>query len=218
MRYKNFQKNILRSLGLNFSRPLINVLCKTLMIEETNKSSINNLLQEGQNIIFAFWHGTMLAPWYVLKDYKPTTIISKSKDGHLLSNLLSNWNYRVRRGSSSKGGKEVLDELIEDANNNKSIAITPDGPRGPNKVMKAGTVIIAKKTNTPIILIGVGNKKRKTLKSWDQFEIPYPFSKVKIIYSEPIIVDPDLTYEETDKLIQTLSNKLNEIQKLAEQN
>lgn len=218
MPYKNIKKKILRSAGFNFSGPLINVLCKTLKIEETNKSSINDLVQKKQNMIFAFWHGTMLVPWYVLKLHQPSTIVSKSKDGGLLSNLLSSWNYDVKRGSSSKGGKEVLEELVNEANKNKIIAITPDGPRGPNKIMKAGTVIIGKKTKTPIILVGVNYKKSVKLRSWDQFEIPLPFSKVKIIYSNSIEVDPELSYEETDGFIKYLNDQLNEIQEMAKQN
>lgn len=218
MQYKKIRKNLLRSVGLKLSRPLINVLCKTLTIEETNKTSINNLVQEKQNMIFTFWHGTMLAPWFILKEHKPSTIISKSKDGLLLSNLLNKWNYKVKRGSSSKGGKEVLAELIEEAKKNRSIAITPDGPRGPKRIMKAGAVIIAKKTNSSIILVGVCNKNKVKLNSWDKFEIPFPFSKVRIVYSDPIAVDSELSYEETDDVIKSLNNRLNEMQELAEQN
>ncbi len=63
----------------------------------------------------------------------------------ILTNILKKWGYNVIRGSSSNDGKEILDNLVDEAKNKKNIAITPDGPRGPEKVMKAGAVIIAKK-------------------------------------------------------------------------
>jgi len=216
MQSRTVKKKFLISLGTKLIGPTVNVLCKTLKIEETNKSQTNRLIESNQNIVFAFWHGTMLVPWYVLRKFSPNTIISNSKDGDLLVKVLEKWNYKVKRGSSTRGGKEVLDELISEANKNNSIVITPDGPRGPQKIMKAGGVIIAKKAQIPLVLVGICYSKKIKLNSWDKFEIPFFFSRVNIIYSEPIYIDKDLTYDATDSRIKQLSERLNEIQIQAE--
>lgn len=212
MRVKEIKKNLLWNLGNSLSSILLNVLCKSLFIEEKQQEVINKLLHEKQNFVFAFWHGTMILPWYFMRNYNLSTIISQSKDGEVLTRVLTKWGYQVKRGSSSKGGKEVLEELISDAENSKSIAITPDGPRGPEREMKAGAVIVAKKTSTPIVLAGVAYKNRIKLKSWDHFEVPMFFSKAYIKFSEPIYVDGELSYEDTDALISELSKKLNALQ------
>jgi len=218
MQYKSIKKRFLRFWGNKFIEPLVNLLCKTLRIKEANKSSIDEMLARNQNMVFAFWHGTMLVPWYLLKDFSPSTIISQSKDGEMLVKILNKWNYSVKRGSSSKDGKEVLEELISVAKDNKSIAITPDGPRGPQRVMKAGGVIIAKKAQIPLILIGVGYKHKIKLKSWDEFEIPFFFSKVSITYSDPINIDYNLSFDETDIEIKKIDDNLSVLQNEAEQN
>ena len=217
MQFSEIKKKIVWSLGNIFVGFLVNVLCKTLIIEEKNDSQIEDLFNKKQNFIIAFWHGTMLVPWFLMRQKGLSTIISKSKDGEILSRLLEKWEYEVKRGSSSNGGKEVLENLIEDAKNNKSIAITPDGPRGPDRIMKAGTAIIAKKTGIPIILVGITYKQRLKLKSWDKFEVPMFFSKACIKYSNPIYVDKNLSYEETDQTIGELGSMLNTLQREAEQ-
>jgi len=217
MQFNEIKKKILWSLGNFLSVSIVTALCKTLFIEEDNKASVEQLLENKQNIIIVFWHGTMIVPWFLMRGKNLSTIISKSKDGEILSRLLTKWTYNVRRGSSSKGGKEVLENLIEDAKNFNSIAITPDGPRGPDRVMKAGATVIAKKTGLPIILAGTAYKQRLKLKSWDNFEVPMFFSKACIKYSYPIYVDKNLSYDETDKLINKLGSELNSLQHEMEQ-
>lgn len=216
MQIKEIKKKILWFLGNNFTGVFVNLLCKTLFLKEENKNHLNDLIKNNNNFIFVFWHGTMLVPWYIMKNKGLSTIISKSNDGEILTRLLNKWKYNVKRGSSSKGGKQALDHLISDASNNKSIAITPDGPQGPAKVMKAGAAIVAKKTETPIILVGTAYKQRIKLNSWDKFEVPMFFTKACIKYSEPIYVNKNLSYEETDKLIKNLGVKLNNLQLEAE--
>ena len=215
MQFKIFKKNVLQYLGNTIAKPLINVLCNTLKIEEVNKAQIDTRISSGQNLVFAFWHGTMLAPWYQLKKYQPSAIVSKSKDGDILVNILQRWGYEVERGSSSKSGKEVLEKLVEKAKQNRNITITPDGPRGPEKIMKPGAVIIAKKANVPLVLVGVNYDKKRILKSWDKFEVPKFFSKVKIIYSDPIEINQQLDYDATDTKIKEIGKRLNEIQEEA---
>ncbi len=137
---------------------------------------------------------------------------SKSKDGDLLARLLKHWDYNVVRGSSSEGGDVALGIMVDYAKNESSIAVTPDGPRGPARKLKAGAVITSKKSGLPLTLVGIGFQKKRKLKSWDNFEIPLPFSKAKVIYSEPITVRKDLSYEETSQIIADCELKLNEIQ------
>ena len=64
-------------------------------------------------------------------------------------------------------------------------------------------------------MVGVNNNKKIQLNSWDNFEIPYFFSRVKIIYSDPIYIDENLDYEGTDKVIKKLNLQLNELQNRA---
>ncbi len=212
---KKIRQNILRILGNYFLKSAINFLCKSLKIEAVNQNVVDELKKKNQNFVLAFWHSTMLLPWYVHRNQNFAALTSLSKDGDLLARQLKSWNYKVVRGSSSKGGDVALGIMVDLAKNKYSIAITPDGPRGPVRKFKAGAVITAKRSGIPIVLAGVGFIKKRKLKSWDSFEIPKFFSKAKIVYSEPIFVNSGLSYEETSELIKKCEQILNELQNSA---
>ncbi len=212
---KTFQ-GILRFTGKNFLTWLVTMLCKSLKVKSINKEVIENLNNEKQNFVIAFWHGTMLLPWYIHGDPSFAALTSKSKDGDLLAKLLKKWNYNVVRGSSSAGGDVALGIMIDYAKNKYSIAVTPDGPRGPKKKFKAGAVITSKKSNIPLVLAGVGYKRRKVLKNWDTFEVPFFFSSAKIVYSNPIYIPNELSYEETSEIIKSCEENLNSLQQKAQ--
>lgn len=216
MKLKQISQDALRLLGYFFSYGTLSLLCKSLRVEKINSSEIEKLKLEKRNYVLAFWHGTMLLAWYLHGSPGMAALTSKSKDGDLLANLLKKWRYKVVRGSSSSGGDVALGIMIDYAKNNYSIAITPDGPRGPRHKFKAGAVITAKKSNIPIVLAGIGYKKKKILNNWDRFEVPWFFSRVRIVYSEPIYAKPGLDYEQTSQLILYCENKLNELQAEAE--
>jgi lysophospholipid acyltransferase (LPLAT)-like uncharacterized protein len=217
MKFKEIKQNLLRKLGNLFLHGVINVLCKTVTIERINPDYIEKLEKENSNYVLAFWHGTMLIPWYVNRNKKFAALVSKSKDGSLLANTLIKWGYQVERGSSHKGGKEALNTLLENARNNYSVAITPDGPTGPAKEMKAGAVITAQRAGIPLVLCGVANKRKYIFNSWDKFEVPKFFSKSVISYSKPIYIEKKLTREETSEIISYCNKLLNQLQKDAEQ-
>jgi lysophospholipid acyltransferase (LPLAT)-like uncharacterized protein len=212
MKLKKAKQNSLRFIGQMFLANIVTALCKSLKIIKVNDEVIKKLNNENNNYILAFWHGTMLLPWYLHGNPNCAALISKSKDGDLLAKILKHWNYNVVRGSSSKDGGIALAIMIDFAKNDYSVTITPDGPRGPAHKFKAGAVITAKKSGMPLILAGIGYQKNKVLNSWDKFEVPYFFSKAKIIYSKPIFIDSNLSYEETSNIIYNCENKLNELQ------
>ncbi len=213
---KQVKQNTLRFLGNLILKHSLDALCKTLRIKYKNKKAIDSLNKENQNFVLAFWHQTMLISWFVNRNKNFAALTSKSKDGDLLARQLKHWKYEVVRGSSSKGGDVALAIMVDLAKNGKSVAITPDGPRGPVNKFKAGAVITAKKSKVPLVLMGVGIKSKKRLNSWDKFQVPNPFSEVQIIFSDPIWIDGNLSFDETSKIIEECERKLNELQTEAE--
>lgn len=215
MKLSNSAKIFLRFIGLKTAGFLSNVLLSTVKINIENKKALEKLLADKQNFVTAFWHGSMVIGWYLHRNTNCSALVSKSKDGDVLAHILNKWNYKVVRGSSHIGGNEALSILMELIGNNYSLAITPDGPTGPIHKMKAGAVVAAKKTNVPLLLVGIGCSKKIVLKSWDKFEIPLPFSKVKVKYSDAINTDQNLSYDETSNVILMCEELLNKLQKEA---
>ena len=216
MKLKEAKQNSLRFIGQMFLANIITALCKSLKVIKISDEAIKKLDNENKNYILAFWHGTMLLPWYLHGKPNCAALISKSKDGDLLAKILKHWKYNVVRGSSSTGGDIALGIMIDFAKNDYSVSITPDGPRGPAHKFKAGAVITAKKSKVPLILAGVRYQKKKVLSNWDKFEVPHFFSQAIIIYSEPIFIEPNLSYEETSNIIIDCEKKLNELQREAQ--
>ncbi|HED07278.1 MAG TPA: DUF374 domain-containing protein [Ignavibacteria bacterium] len=216
MKIRKLEQAFLRKLGHYTLFQIVNVLCKSLRITFKNKEVIDKLENENQKFVLAFWHGSMLLPWYLQRHKNFAGLTSKSKDGDLLNKVLKLWGYNVVRGSSTEGGEVALGILLDYAKNGCSISITPDGPLGPYRKMKAGAVIAAKKSGLPLVLIGVGFKGKRNLKSWDKFTVPKLSTKAKVVYSDPIRIDKDLSYGETTKMIVKCEKILNQIQDEAE--
>lgn len=216
MKARKLKQDFLRLIGQYLISIAVSVLCKTLRVTVKNSGILEQLSKENKNFVLAFWHGTMLVPWYLHRNKGIAALTSKSKDGDLLARLLKSWNYHVIRGSSSSGGDIALGIMIDYAKNNNSIAITPDGPKGPVKKLKAGAVVTAKKSGLPLVLIGVGYKRKRILKNWDSFQIPTFFSKVYAVYSQPFYIDKNLDYNGTSEMINICEARLNELQAEAE--
>lgn len=212
MDFNNLKKRFFWFLGNHFIYFAVMLVIKTLRIKTENYSGLKEYFSGDKNVIAAFWHGTMILPWYFFRNRNFSALVSGSKDGEILARVLKRWGYSVERGSSHKGGKEALETLVRKMKEKFSAAITPDGPTGPPFEMKAGTVVAAKKTGLPLFLIGTAYKKKINLKSWDRFQIPLPFTKAAIVFSEPIFVDENLEYEKVSAIIKETENKLNNLQ------
>jgi len=216
MNTRQVKQDTLRFLGGLILKHSLDALCKTLRVNYKNEKVVDDLRKQKLNYVLAFWHGTMLLPWFLHRNDGFAALTSKSKDGDLLAKQLKHWKYKVVRGSSNKGGDIALGIMVDHAKNGFSIAITPDGPSGPAHTFKAGALITAKKSGIPVVLMGIGIKSKKKLNNWDEFQIPNPLSNVNVIYSDPIYIDGNLSYDETSKVIEECEYKLNELQSEAE--
>jgi hypothetical protein len=211
MNLRKIKQDFLRIVGFFVLSHAVDLLCKSLKVVFRNKEVIDKLEKANRNYVLAFWHGQMLLSWYTHKGKNFTALISKSKDGDLLSKILKQWSYNVVRGSSNKGGNVALGVMVDYAKNGESVVLTPDGPRGPAHKMKAGAVITAKRSGVPLVFMAVGYRKKRVLKSWDNFEIPKFFSEAKIVYSDPLFVNPDLSFEDTSEIILKHEKLLNQL-------
>jgi lysophospholipid acyltransferase (LPLAT)-like uncharacterized protein len=196
-------KNLIQNLGIRILPTILNLLAKTLRVSVENEESLKS-----GNCVLMFWHGKMLVGWLLVKDKNFFGVVSQSKDGEILSRLLQKWNYKLIRGSSSKDSKEVMNQMVESLKNGFSIALTPDGPRGPREKMKIGGLIAAVRSSSPVVLCGIHYEKKFVFNSWDKFEMPKPFSKVLVRLSDKKFFSAGLTNDEYEEIRQKLENEL----------
>jgi lysophospholipid acyltransferase (LPLAT)-like uncharacterized protein len=97
-----------------------------------------------------------------------------------------------------------------------SMAITPDGPRGPSEVVQPGVLMLAQKSGAALIPAGVSAKPRFLAKSWDRYMVPWPFARAIGFAGEPIYVPADATEEELETIRLKLESEMTRLQVLAE--
>ena len=136
------------------------------------------------------WHETLLFSATHFGNPQCAVLISQHADGKLLGSLLESLGMGMVCGSSTRGGIEAVRKLTRDKDARRHLAVTPDGPRGPRRVVQPGAIYIASRTGMKIIPVGVGHHRPWRAASWDTFAIPKPFSRTKCISGAPIAV-PD---------------------------
>jgi lysophospholipid acyltransferase (LPLAT)-like uncharacterized protein len=136
--------------------------------------------------IFCFWHRcTLPAGWYFRK-FRCSILISQSFDGELIARTLGLLGYGSVRGSSSRGGAAGLMALREVLERGEPVVFTADGPRGPIYETKMGPVKLASVAGEAIGSFYLLPERAWTLRSWDRFLVPLPFSRVIVSWSRRI--------------------------------
>ena len=170
-----------------------------------------------QSFIFCIWHNRLALALIMHRDYahrrrqppRLAAIVSASKDGGVVARVLEHFGVHPVRGSSSRRGPQALLELTTLAERDYDIAITPDGPRGPCYVVQPGVISLAQITGRPIVPASHTLDWKIRVKSWDRFQIPLPFSRVRMKFTEPLHIPRDATDAERESLRQQLENRLN---------
>jgi lysophospholipid acyltransferase (LPLAT)-like uncharacterized protein len=145
------------------------------------------LAQRG--VIYTLWHGRLLPLTFFHRDQNIATLISQSSDGEYIARVVERWGYTAMRGSSSRGGSGALREMVKAARSGRSLAITPDGPRGPRQKLKPGVLTLAQLTGQPILPMSASATRAWWVDArWDLFLVPKPFAKVFVRYGEPVHV------------------------------
>lgn len=165
-------------------------------------------LQNTPQYILAFWHEVILMSLFCKWRVPTTVMISRSKDGEIVAGVVERFGVETARGSSNKGGSVALREILREAHEGRNIAFTPDGPKGPRRIVKEGVVYAAKITGLPIVPFHFTAKSKKRLRSWDQMILPRPFTRGVFTYGEPIIVPRDGDVEEWRLIIEKEMNDL----------
>jgi hypothetical protein len=179
-------------------RLLIRLVNHTITFSVENEAPLLALIEKRKPFVFVFWHGSMTFPWWRMRHHNAAALVSQSKDGQLLADLLEHWGYTVLRGSSNRGSKEAMASMRSAVSDGHVLCVTPDGPRGPYHEMKMGAIRVAQTMNVPLVMMSVGYRRFRRLRSWDRFEIPLPFTRARVLISDPITIDPDLLGEPLD--------------------
>ena len=126
------------------------------------------------------------------------TRVSRSRDGNYGAALFRHVGLKPVRGSSSQGGMRALRALLRELEDGNAAAVTLDGPRGPRYEVQPGVVLLARKSGVPIVPVSLNAPHRWQLRSWDQTQIPKPFSRVELRVGAPVHFPADGKVELAD--------------------
>jgi lysophospholipid acyltransferase (LPLAT)-like uncharacterized protein len=181
---------------------------KSTQITVLGESRYNELRRHQRPVIILIWHGRIFLAPYFFRKRGIMPLISPSEDGEIIAQIVSRWGYKVLRGSSSHSIVRAWGEMKKELEKGGQVILVPDGPKGPNREMKPGALKLARDTGAYLIPFTFSSSKKNNLKSWDNFLIPKPFSRVVVLFGEPFSVEPELTEEDLEKERQRLEGLL----------
>jgi lysophospholipid acyltransferase (LPLAT)-like uncharacterized protein len=188
--------------------PLVRLLGWTWRIRVINgETTVDRMRRERRPIVFALWHGDMLPLLYQHRGEGVAVLISEHRDGELIARVAESLGFRTVRGSTTRGASRALVGLTRELRDGHDIAVTPDGPRGPARSFAPGALIAAQRGRAAVIAVGLAANRAWRLSSWDRFVIPKPFSRVRIAYSDPVLLDaanPRAAAQETSRFQQLM--------------
>ena len=155
----------------------------------------NGWLAGDRQMIGIAWHNRLFffAPIAPKRHrLRTVAVVSASRDGQYITDLIGYMGIRTVRGSSSRQGMQALRGAIAALENGDHVALTPDGPRGPRYRMKTGPVLLASHCGKPIVPVSVNASSYWSVGSWDGFQIPKPGARLTFVLGDGIDVPPEL--------------------------
>lgn len=206
------------------------LIYKSCRIEYSSKETLKFIHESEKPLICAFWHGRLFPMCFVHpKSKKFYAIISRHLDGEIIARTIAKMGVRAIRGSTNRmageagktaknrGGTSVLRESLRVLEQGNNLAITPDGPRGPARIVKENFFAVAAQKKIPVVPISFSCKSGINLSTWDNFLLPLPFSKISIIFGEILVYDEQKFMDEktfSREIERSLNNITDKIDKI----
>src|SRR5438093_6242485 len=167
---------------------VIGIIGRTIRWQSVGDAYLEEIYKSGNRAIFTFWHGRIFPATYYWRNRGIVVMTSMNRDGEAIAQCIRRFGYGAARGSSSRGGFRALVEMARHIRQGRDTAFTIDGPRGPRYVAKQGPVLLARKTGAAIFCFHISMQHKIRLKSWDEFQVPLPFTRAVVLKASPIWV------------------------------
>ena len=196
---------------------ITSLISRSIRWEYLVQNEKSNIFNSNKEYIFCCWHNKLfLGPHLLPRNRVINALQSSHSDGMVTSLAFKYLGMNVILGSSKKGGMQAFRKMVKCIKSGESVAITPDGPKGPKEKVKEGIIKLAQITETSIIPLVWTTNKFKLINSWDNFVLPYPFSKGVYSFGKPIYVKKQINEYELETARQSLENEIKRLTKLVE--
>lgn len=206
----------IRAIGLS-AYVVIKLIGMTIKFEEINGGKIERIQDAGHLPIMAFWHDRIVTGAYYFRHRRLIVLSSLSFDSEYTARVIQRLGIGIVKGSSTRGGVSGLVGMIRMMKRGLGAAFTVDGPKGPKYEVKAGPVLLAKKTGNPLMPFVIECRSFWRLKSWDRLHIPKPFTPAAVIFGDPIYVDAETDDDGIEAKRMELQHSLDALVRRGEQ-
>lgn len=206
----------------------LRLIQRTLRWRHEGLDKAEAVLSGEQGAIGLFWHGRVFLCLGIghiwLRRPRCASMASPSADGEIVAQAMARIGFPAFRISSAKPGdtakaraavaafRQAMSFVAEGG----VLIVTPDGPRGPNEVIAAGSLQIARRTGAPIWLMGIASAPAIRLETWDKAMIPLPFGRGATVWDGPYHVPADADDGAIETLRQDWSARMAAITRRAE--
>jgi lysophospholipid acyltransferase (LPLAT)-like uncharacterized protein len=175
----------------------------------------DRIIASGRQPVMAFWHGRILPATFYFRRRAIVVITSENFDGEWIARIIERFGYGTARGSTTRGGKRAMLQLVRDMEAGKPAGFTVDGPRGPARVAQPGAIWLAKTTGNPVLPFHLEASAHWSVRSWDRTQIPKPFSTVALVVGDPIEVARDISDAQLEAVRAELDSRLRMLEERA---
>ena len=169
-----------------------------------------------QGNIYLFWHESMLFPLITHCGPDFSILVSRHRDGELITQVMRMFQGKTVRGSTSRGAARGLLEMMRNRPS-KHLGITPDGPRGPRRVMQDGAIYLASRTGMPLVPAGFAFDGCWRVGSWDKMALPRPFRRAVAVAAAPIAVPDRLDRDGIEEYRKKAQGEMDRVQQRADE-
>ncbi|EAU54611.1 lysophospholipid acyltransferase family protein [Mariprofundus ferrooxydans] len=172
--------------------------------------------QDPKRYLYAFWHARMLMIPRISRNraWHGYMLISEHRDGGYIADTMHLLGIDTVRGSTTRGGARAMLKMLRAVRDeNRHLAITPDGPKGPREVVQKGTVQLAMKAGLPVVPVCYATKRHWRVNSWDRFYIPQPFSRGVFVMGDPVSVSEG---DDMDDALRRVQQAMDDAQQTAD--
>jgi len=185
---------------------LLMLSCRVIKVEGQERMQ-QALERSGGKVVYATWHQRMSYNFHYFGSRHPIMMISR--DGEYTARLAKWLGFKNVRGSSTRGGSTALKKMTRKIMEGEPGGVLADGPLGPARVAKAGSVFIARNAEAPLIPVLWGADRCWMLNTWDRYLVPKPFARVVFCYAEPIWVPHSANGEEFETYRSLFEKRMN---------
>jgi lysophospholipid acyltransferase (LPLAT)-like uncharacterized protein len=184
------------------------------------------LLRASRPFLVVVWHGRGLLPVFFFQGLPLVVYSSHARDGsfqtasrvmrRLTLAALQHLGYRVLDAARFPTESRGVIRFLQSLEHGRGGVIAADGPAGPMFRAKPGAAFVAKKAGVALVPVGAGIQRAIALESWDQFELPVPFTRAALVIGGPIDVPDTLDEAGLEALSKDLEASLNDLTARAE--